>query len=84
MEVIFTFRNTHGAVNGEQVLLEGGLAVKVMPLPACLGAGCGLCLRLAQADLTEALKILAESKIESQGVYLKERKNGRTEYLAIC
>lgn len=83
MEAVLTFRNTHGAVNGERVLLEGGLAVRVMPLPTCLGAGCGLCLRVDGTDLEQALQILAESKIEVQGLFWKERLGRRTEYRPI-
>lgn len=83
MEIVFTFHNTYGAINGERLLLENGLAVRVMPLPACLGAGCGLCLRLPQADLDRALAILAGAAIEPQEVYLKKRLDGRTKYQAI-
>lgn len=80
MELVFTFHSTHGAIGGERSLLEGGLKVKVMALPSSLGAGCGLCLRLAAEDLAEARRLLAEAHIEPEGLYQKIMVEGRAHY----
>ncbi len=65
---------------GERALIDGGLAVRVMALPSSLGAGCGLCLRVDQADLPAAVRLLAAVGIEPEGVYLKSKVEGRTVY----
>ncbi len=80
MELVFTFHSTHGAIGGERVLLEGGLKVKVMALPSSLGAGCGLCLRVAAEDLAEARRLLAEVHIQPAGLYQKVTADGRASY----
>lgn len=79
-EVIFTFRNTHQAIKGEQTLLEANLAVRVMALPSALGAGCGLCLRVAPNDRAAGLGFLAAGEIEPEGVYLKSMGGGTAVY----
>ena len=80
MEIVFTFHNTHGAIGGEKALLEGGLKVKVMALPSSLGAGCGICLRVAEADLSRALALLAGAGFEAEGVYRKTGPAGKIQY----
>jgi predicted transcriptional regulator len=83
MEIVFTFHNTHGAIAGEQALMNGGLKVRVMALPSSLGAGCGLCLRVAEADLSRALDLLAGAGLEAQGLYRKIGVNGKFSYEAV-
>lgn len=80
MEVVFTFHNTHDAISGERLLLEGNVKVRVMALPASLGAGCGLCLRVASDDLADSRRLLKESAICPQAVYAKDLENGKTVY----
>lgn len=80
-EIIITFSNTHGAITGEKTLLEGQIKVKIMPLPAALGAGCGLCLRLEVDDLPQARQLLTDAAIEPEGLYLKDTTlKGLTAY----
>lgn len=80
MEVVFTFHNTHDAINGERLLLAGGVTVKVMALPASLGAGCGLCLRVPSDDLDASRRVLEELAISPQAIYAKGIENGKTLY----
>lgn len=80
MEAVFTFHNTHDAINGERLLLEGGIKVKVMALPSSLGAGCGLCLRIAADELYFSQRLLGESAISPEGVYFKTKENGKAVY----
>jgi hypothetical protein len=80
-EAVFTFSSTHGAVTGERRLLEGGVAVKVMPLPSSLGAGCGLALRVPGDELERARRLLADAGLAPEGLYARAVKNGKTEYL---
>jgi Protein of unknown function (DUF3343). len=80
MEIVFTFHNTHDAINGERLLLDGGVKVKVMPLPSSLGAGCGLCLRIAPENLDDARRLMQEAAIRPQSTYAKAFENGETVY----
>jgi hypothetical protein len=79
-EAVFTFHNTHEAISGERLLLKGGVKVKVMPLPSSLGAGCGFCLRVAPDDLDDSRRLLKESAISPQGLYLRCVEDGKTVY----
>lgn len=69
MEIVLTFENTNHSVKAEQALLAGGIAVAVMPLPAAIRAGCGLCLRVALPALEQAEALLAGDAIPIQGRY---------------
>jgi len=80
MEVVFTFYSTREAISGEDLLLEGGVKVKVMPLPDSLGAGCGLCLRVAPDELDVSRRLLKEADISPQGLFAKGVEDGRTVY----
>ncbi|MDR2947516.1 MAG: DUF3343 domain-containing protein [Candidatus Adiutrix sp.] len=82
-EIVFTFHSTHGAMAGEQALLTGGMAVRVMALPSSLGAGCGLCLRVAHADLEASRRLLAGAGIEPEGIFAKSIDCGVPTYCAV-
>lgn len=71
MDALFTFPSTHGAIRGEQTLLEGGLPARVMPLPAQVRAGCGIGLRIPCPLRKKAALLLEERGVELQGVYLR-------------
>ena len=60
-ELIITFRNTHEAIMGERTLLDSGVDVRVMPMPAQLGPACGIALRIAPADLEKTGGLLGET-----------------------
>lgn len=46
---------------GERSLLDSGLEVRVMPMPAALGPACGIALRIRTADAEQALALLGET-----------------------
>lgn len=71
-DLVITFVGTHAAIMGEQVLLASGLPVRVMPLPSRISAGCGICLRVAEADLAAALARLKLEKVDIEAVYRQE------------
>lgn len=62
-EVIITFPNTHNAIAAERTLLKQHFAVKVMPLPASIKAGCGICLRVARHNYLDAIACLDDADI---------------------
>lgn len=66
VEVILTFDNTHAAILAEQYILAAGIAVKVMPLPGAIAAGCGLCLRLEATAVEPGMAILRSQHIKTR------------------
>lgn len=63
MEYILAFESTHHAIQAERILLQAGLPVTVMPLPAKIRAGCGICLRLKAAALSQGMVLVRGCKI---------------------
>ena len=54
----------------EQVLLEGGYSVRVMPVPSSIREGCGFCLRLIPEELQRAVASLSDRGLTLTDVYL--------------
>lgn len=80
MEYVLTFQNTHFAVMSEQYLLANNLQVTCIPLPSELSAGCGISLRLNEAEIEAAVRVLREKGI---GFALYARSEGETTYTRI-
>lgn len=83
MEAVFTFHTTHDAIHGERRLLDNGVKVRVMALPSCLGAGCGLCLRVAMGEAGVSRGLLRDAGIVPEAVYQKSVEDGAVRYLPI-
>lgn len=79
-EVMIVFDRTACAIQGEGVLLEGGLCPLVMPLPSRLRAGCGICLRVRPEMAKEATALLGAKSVDFAGLYLRRVQHGASEY----
>jgi len=55
----------------------------VLPLPPQIIAGCGICLRVNQDEITPALKALADKNIGEIGLFSRAAENGRFFYTEI-
>lgn len=82
-EAVFTFRNTHHAIDGERALLEAGLDVRVMGRPASLGTGCGICLRVNEGLYPQARTTLEGAGVEIEAVYRRIAALSGTVYQPI-
>jgi len=80
MEYVITFDNTNRAIKAEQCLLDHCLHVGVLPLPAQLTAGCGICLRIKPDDIKQALGILEDNNIDGIGLFSRETLNNAFVY----
>lgn len=78
--MVFAFETTRAAIVGERALLDAGLDARVMPRPASLGEGCGICLRVPDGDGEAASAALRAAGAPVQGVFRKLRVNGATIY----
>jgi len=56
-------------IKGENLLREGNILARTMPLPAELGDSCGFCLRLKEGEVEQSLKILEEAEVEMSNLY---------------
>ncbi len=77
-EFVLVFSSMSAAMQGEIALGDAGVSVRAMGLPPQIASGCGLALRVYEADLTRAQAVLAEMNI---GVTVYE-KNGRNYSVA--
>ena len=83
MEYIITFKNTNAAIKAEQCLLEKSLRVSVLPLPAQIGAGCGICLRMDNDTARRALDALADIYIDEISLFSRIKESGQYYYTEI-
>lgn len=70
MDAIISFKTAQQAILAERLLLDAGEAVRVMPLPGSIAAGCGICLRLPPARRLTAAGILRAGGVRAQGVHV--------------
>ncbi len=80
MEYVFTFGSTSHSIKAEQTLLAAELSVTVMPLPAAVRAGCGLCLRVAKDDLLTAQRTLKQADVPVEQIYRRRLDGSAATY----
>jgi len=61
--------STSYAVRAENLLARAGIEAKLIPVPRKFSSNCGVCLRIAQADLDRALEVLKKGKLEPEAVH---------------
>ncbi|MCL2556115.1 MAG: DUF3343 domain-containing protein [Firmicutes bacterium] len=60
--MLISFNSTSHAIRAERMLIENGINVTVMPIPAKIRAGCGIALNID--DIKTVKTILNEAQIE--------------------
>lgn len=79
-EYILSFDSAYDAMAAEQALLQAGVPVRVMPLPASISAGCGICLRIVPDAWQQVFGILSGQPIRPPSVYLRTITDGKSQY----
>jgi rhodanese-related sulfurtransferase len=79
-EIIVPFNGAAEAVMAEEALTRQGFAVRVMPTPSGIRAGCGFCLRFPAETIQEAAAFLAEQGIAVAEAYTQEESGGAGAY----
>jgi hypothetical protein len=77
-EAVFTFSGTDRVILAERLLMAAGMDVRVMPVPAAIRLGCGLCLRLPMSQSPNAERLLREGGIVPREIYERTVENGKS------
>ncbi len=72
---IITFKNTHGAINGEKLLKEKDIKVAVMPTPAVITRSCGISIKIDNEDIEMVKKLIEQEQLVVKNIY-KRSDNG--------
>ena len=81
MEYIIAFGGTNLAIKAEGCLAH--LRVGVLPLPAQISAGCGICLKVPPGQIGTALKDLERCGVGGFRLFARKRKDGGYTYTEI-
>lgn len=74
-EYVFSFAKTNDAIQAEYILGQSGIAVRVMPLPPEIKAGCGICLRIDFDDKIkeDATNVFSQNHLHYQNLFIREQ-----------
>ncbi len=66
---IITFKNTHGAINGEKLLKENGIKVNVMPTPAVITKSCGISIKVDDIYVEKIKQLVRQGQLIVKNIY---------------
>ncbi len=66
---LFLVPSANHAVQGEQALLQAGVACRLIPVPRQLSSQCGVCLRVDRGDRCRASEVLAAAGTVIEGTH---------------
>ncbi|ADK17283.1 MULTISPECIES: DUF3343 domain-containing protein [Clostridium] len=66
---VVTFKNTHGAINGEKILKEQGIDVNIMPTPIVITKSCGISIKIDSKDIDTVKSLINEEKLTIKNIY---------------
>jgi hypothetical protein len=69
-----TFPTTYYALRAEDLLRQGPLSFKMVPVPRSISSSCGTALRCLCPDLQQVESRLLENRVEVEGTYEVEEK----------
>jgi hypothetical protein len=61
--MILIFRGTHQVLSAEKRLKQGGISLRLIPVPRRLTSDCGLAIRIPPSERGRARKILSAAKL---------------------
>ena len=62
-EMVLIFRGTHQVLSAEKHLKNGGVSLRLIPVPRRLTSDCGLAIRIPPAEKASAKKVLTAAKL---------------------
>jgi bacterioferritin-associated ferredoxin len=67
LAVILVYSTSH-AMRIEKLLGKRGIACKMIPVPRQISSDCGVCIRIARAQVAAARETIEKARIEIQGI----------------
>jgi hypothetical protein len=75
-EMILVFRGTHQVLSAEKRLKEGGVPIRLIPVPRTLTSDCGLAIRIGRKDRDRAREILATCGLRPASAHIPRKEGG--------
>ena len=69
LRVIFTFKNTTSAIAMEKLCKEEGMDGRLIPVPTCITAGCGLSWRTSSQEKEALIRLMETHHMGYDQVY---------------
>ncbi|WP_069650979.1 DUF3343 domain-containing protein [Caloranaerobacter ferrireducens] len=74
---VVTFNSTNHAIQGEKILKDRNIEIKVIPTPREITASCGLSIRFDKKFLEEVISCIQSAALNIKGIYEIMRENGK-------
>lgn len=65
---VILLASSNHALKAEKLLIQAGIACKLIPVPRQLSSECGVCLRIAAADRPAVLALFSIRQVETVGI----------------
>ena len=62
-------QSTSHAMRVEKLLLDAGIACKMIPVPRHISSDCGLCIRVRHEVVNAARRVVEAGRVEVEGIY---------------
>jgi hypothetical protein len=69
MNCVITFDSIHRVMRAEKILLENGVAMKLIPTPRHISSDCGMVVEVDGMYVSQAKRILIEHDLRVEGIY---------------
>ena len=79
-EYIALFGSVTRVMKAEKILKSEGIPFKLMPSPRTIPSPCGLAIKVGEAELPDAERVLEEKKMKITHLYLKKEEGYEQVY----
>ena len=69
LRAVFTFENTTSAMAMEKLCKEKGISGRIIPVPRCITAGCGLAWSVNPQSKEELVNVMMEHHMNYDQIY---------------
>ncbi len=69
-ELVLIFRGTHQVLTAEKALKNGGVGMRLIPVPRRLSSDCGLAIRIPPADIPRAREVLRAAGLPPRSAHI--------------
>ncbi|MBP2034005.1 hypothetical protein J2Z42_002722 [Clostridium algifaecis] len=72
---IITFKNTHDAISGEEILTQEKINIEVTPTPVFITKSCGISIRVDMNCIDNVKLLIKNNNFQFKNIYLRN-ENG--------